>query len=118
MERISRASPKSAILTSSGPMHSRFSGFMSRWKKPGKVLTKASFVLKEIHNIYITCYLCRILTILSKGQAVIQDSLTQELQGEATFYQRMSGRVKLLTVLMYKSQARNHLKQDVSNFVL
>ena len=32
--RISRANPKSAILTRSGPIHSRFSGFISRWKYP------------------------------------------------------------------------------------
>lgn len=33
---ISRASPKSAIFTSSGPMHKRFSGFMSLWKNPNR----------------------------------------------------------------------------------
>ena len=31
---VSLARPKSAILTSSGPVHSKFSGFMSRWKNP------------------------------------------------------------------------------------
>ena len=36
-ERISRARPKSAILISSVPLQSRFSGFMSRWKYPGSV---------------------------------------------------------------------------------
>lgn len=39
-ERISRASPKSAILITSMPMHNKFSGLRSRWKKPDLCIYK------------------------------------------------------------------------------
>lgn len=50
LDRISRANPKSAIFTSSGPMQSRFSGFKSRWKKPGETVEKESDVSSLLHH--------------------------------------------------------------------
>jgi len=56
---VSLARPKSAILTSSGPVHSKFSGFMSRWKNPVQenfLITKALNFVKCHHDLIFLFY--------------------------------------------------------------